>query len=225
MKRFLLLLIILALLPTASYADDILPAGTWRSVDGSAVVQRNGSKFVITDKEDPNVRAFGDISGACTFQLINEKLETPCRFKADASGLVIFTIPALNLTYQLRHMGSKKPMTSSRTAQRSSGHWGDYMSNRHIIRYYSGSNYQEEEHLYLFSNGTYSRSFNSGGYGGGGSGATANSNQGTWSAKGPKNNGTLVLRSANGQQRSYSLRVDKVLYLDGVKWSRAGTAN
>ena len=223
MKR-LLPLSILLLFPSLSYADDLLPAGIWRSADGSALVQREGSKFVITDAEDPNVRAFGDISGACTFQLVNEKIETPCHFRADPSGLVIFTVPSLNLTYQLRHTGSQKRATASRPPQKPSGHWGGYMSNRHIVRQYSGSGYHEEEHLYLFSDGTFARSFNSGGYGGGASGATAGRARGSWSAHGPASRGTLVLRNADGQQRTYSLYVDGALYLDGVKWLRSGTA-
>lgn len=225
MKRFFSTVAILAFLPTMSFASDILPAGTWKSADGSAVVQRSGSKFVVTDAEDPNVRAFGDISGACTFQIVNERIETPCRFKAGASGLVVFTVPALNLTYQLRHVGSQKQPARAGQASKPSGHWGSYMSNRHLVRYYSGSSYNEEEHLYLYSDGTYSRSFNSGGYGGGASGATAGGNRGTWSAHGPSNNGTLVLRGSNGQQRSYSLTLDGALYIDGTKWLRSGAAN
>jgi hypothetical protein len=224
MKRFFPIVIVLALLPTASYAGDILPAGTWRTADGSAVVKRNGSKFVITDAEDSNVRAFGDISGSCTFQIVNENIETPCRFKAGGSGLVVFTVPAMNLTYQLRHSTSQQRTAASSAAKSSSGPWASYMSNRHIARYYNGSGYQEEEHLYLYSNGTFSRSFNSGGYGGGASGASGGSNRGTWSAYGPENNGTLVLRSANGQQSSFSLSVSDGLYLDNTKWTRAGTA-
>ncbi|WP_431686447.1 hypothetical protein [Hahella sp. NBU794] len=123
------------------------------------------------------------------------------------------------------------------------GGWSTYMRGRHIVRYYTGSGYHEEEHIWLCSNGEFYRSGNSGGYGGGASGATGSQGSGRWEAQGSMNaQGRLILQygpgysmqgstpgfdwnesGPGGERVTFTLALaNNKLYLDGTQWLRDG---
>jgi hypothetical protein len=119
--------------------------------------------------------------------------------------------------------------------------WQDYMRGRYVVRFYTGSGYTEEEHIWLCSDGSFYRQTSSGGFGGGASGAFGGKGQGSWRARGSTNAvGELVLQygagsvsetgttfgewteqGAGGERVTFSLQLsDGKLYLDERKWFR-----
>lgn len=98
--------------------------------------------------------------------------------------------------------------------------WAAYLRGKHIVRFFSGSGYTEEQHLWLCSDGRFLRRFNSGGFGGGASGATQSRYNGVWRATGEGAGGQLVLETGEGTV-TYALRWDydsSRLYLDDRRW-------
>jgi hypothetical protein len=121
------------------------------------------------------------------------------------------------------------------------GNWQDYMRGRYVVRFYTGSGYTEEEHIWLCSDGSFYRQTSSGGFGGGASGAFGGKGQGSWRARGSTNAiGELVLQygagsisetnttfgewaeqGGGGDRIRFSLQLsDGKLYLDERKWFR-----
>lgn len=103
--------------------------------------------------------------------------------------------------------------------------WQSYLMGRHLVRYYTGSGYNEEQHIYLCSDGHFRKIFESGGhttYGDGwSSGATQNNNVGQWHAAGTGNTGTLVLQFGDGSRSEIYLEYrNNNIYFDGVQWLR-----
>lgn len=99
--------------------------------------------------------------------------------------------------------------------------WLTYFKGKHIARYFTGSGYTEEQHIWLCSNGQYIRRFNSGGFGGGASGAFQGNYDGSWTATGVGEYGQLILRSPDNQASTYNLRWDydkNRLFVDGKQW-------
>ncbi|MDH3715507.1 MAG: hypothetical protein OET44_16855 [Gammaproteobacteria bacterium] len=160
-------------------------------------------------------------------------LGKPAKFDAVAT-----TARALALATQF-----EKPVTPPpAVAQSGNGsNWQDYMRGRYVVRYYTGSGYTEEDHIWLCSDGTFHRSTASGGFGGGASGAFSGSANGRWQASGVTGAmGELVLQygpgavsensttfgdwteqSAGYERIAFSLEIrnDK-LYLNGKQWFR-----
>lgn len=100
--------------------------------------------------------------------------------------------------------------------------WTEYMSGRYIARYVTRSGYTEETHLWLCSDGTFTYSDSSGGFGGGASGAYQKSHGGRWRAQGKlPGQGNLILESGSGQTYRFGLALEnRKLYLDGNQWLR-----
>lgn len=103
--------------------------------------------------------------------------------------------------------------------------WQSYLMGRHLVRYYTGSGYNEEQHIYLCSDGHFRKTFGSGGhttYGEGwSSGATQSNEAGRWHATGTGNTGTLVLQFGDGSRSNIQLEYrDNKVYFDGVQWLR-----
>jgi len=100
--------------------------------------------------------------------------------------------------------------------------WQEYMRGRYIVRYYTGSGYSEEEHIWLCSNGVFYRSNSAGGFGGGASGAYSGQGNGHWKATGSSSAyGQLILQYSAGETANYALSFqDERLYLDNTKWFR-----
>lgn len=119
--------------------------------------------------------------------------------------------------------------------------WQQYLKGRYLARYYTGSGYSENQHLWLCSDGSFYHSFGSGGHSmGGASGASQSKGHGRWSANGNVNGeGELVLqfgagkvvsgstpdfdwaeRSAGGERWTYTLNLKDKLYLNGNQWMR-----
>ena len=100
--------------------------------------------------------------------------------------------------------------------------WQEYLRGRHIQRYFTQTGYLEEQRLWLCSDGSFRKSFKSGGYSPDQtSGATQSGAQGRWYAQGETSGeGTLVLQFTEGGSASYRLTLQKKLYLDGVQWLR-----
>ncbi len=98
--------------------------------------------------------------------------------------------------------------------------WLTYLKGKHIVRFFTGSGYTEEQHLWLCSDGNYVRRFDSGGFGDGASGAFQGNFNGTWTATGEGEYGKLVLNATDGQS-IYNLRWDynnNHLYVDDKRW-------
>ncbi|REJ75102.1 MAG: hypothetical protein DWQ30_19025 [Acidobacteria bacterium] len=109
----------------------------------------------------------------------------------------------------------------------SSDAWQPYLQGMHLVRFYTGSGYQEEQHLYLCSDGTFHKSFESGGhtsYGEGwSSGATQNRGAARWHATGVGDHGTLFLQHPDGSSSQIVLEYrDEKVFLDGKRWLRDG---
>jgi hypothetical protein len=123
------------------------------------------------------------------------------------------------------------------------GSWQDYMRGRYVVRYYTGSGYTEEEHIWLCSDGSFYRQTSSGGFGGGASGAFAGKGHGSWKARGSTDSvGELILQygagsvsetgttfgewteqGAGGERVTFSLQFSEgYLYLNDRKWFRDG---
>ncbi len=100
--------------------------------------------------------------------------------------------------------------------------WAEYMRGRYIARYVTRSGYTEDTHIWLCSDGTFSYSDSSGGFGGGASGAYQESNGGRWQAQGQlPGQGSLILQSGSGEIYRYDLALEnQKLYLDGNQWLR-----
>ena len=134
----------------------------------------------------------------------------------------------------------KKPVTAGNTDSKP-GSWQTYLKGRYIARYYTGSGYSEEQHLWLCSDGRFFRKFGSGGYSiSGASGASSNQGEGFWTATGSTGGeGQLILQygvgsvseisipgadystsGAGGERVIYLVELGKALYLDGKKWLR-----
>lgn len=115
---------------------------------------------------------------------------------------------------------AKTQNTGSQSAEETDTSWQNYLRGKHIVRFFSGSSYTEEQHLWLCSNGQFVRRFNSGGFSGGASGATQAKYDGHWQANGTGETGQLTLQSPSGVS-TYQLRWDydqSRLYLDGKRW-------
>ena len=98
--------------------------------------------------------------------------------------------------------------------------WLTYLKGKHIVRFFTGSGYSEEQHIWLCSNGNYIRRFDSGGFGSGASGAVQANYDGSWTATGQGERGRLILNSADGRV-SFNLRWDydrNRLYVDEKRW-------
>ena len=117
-----------------------------------------------------------------------------------------------------------KPALPGGLAASGAGSWDAYLMGRYIARYYTGSGYTEESHLWLCSDRSFSFSGSSGGFGGGASGASQGGGSGTWKATGMHAGpGHLVLSYSSGQSVTYGLAVESgKLYLDGTQWLRDG---
>jgi hypothetical protein len=136
-----------------------------------------------------------------------------------------------------------EPVTPPPAVAQSGGgaSWQDYMRGRYVVRYYTGSGYSDEDHIWLCSDGTFYRSTSSGGFGGGASGAFGGSANGRWQAGGTTDAmGELILQygpgaisennttfgdwteqSAGYERIAFSLEIhDKKLYLNGRQWFR-----
>ena len=103
--------------------------------------------------------------------------------------------------------------------------WQSYLMGRHLVRYYTGSGYNEEQHIYLCSDGHFRKTFGAGGhttYGEGwSSGAMQSNDAGQWHATGTGNTGTLVLQFGDGSRSDIALEYrDNKVYFDGVQWLR-----
>jgi hypothetical protein len=117
--------------------------------------------------------------------------------------------------------------------------WSDYMRGRYIAYYYTGSGYQEEDHIWLCNDGSYYRSNSSGGFGGGASGAFGGNATGKWKVTGAMpGEGVLTLitgpsvfegnttfgewtEGKGPSQTSFRLSLqNNKLYLNGTKWFR-----
>jgi len=125
-------------------------------------------------------------------------------------------------------LGSSSTATAQGDAGNGSGDeddWHSYLMGRHLVHYYSGSGYYEEQHIYLCSNGEFRKSFGGGGYtpygDDGASGATQSANAGRWHATGTGNYGTLILDFANGGRADIGLEYkNNKVYFDNVQWLR-----
>jgi hypothetical protein len=136
-----------------------------------------------------------------------------------------------------------KPVTPQPAVTQSGdgANWQDYMRGRYVVRYYTGSGYTEEDHIWLCSDGTFHRSTASGGFGGGASGAFGGRANGRWQASGVTGAmGELALQygpgavtensttfgewteqSAGYDRIVFSLEIhNKKLYLNGKQWFR-----
>jgi hypothetical protein len=107
---------------TSAMANDALPAGTWMSQEGPALVQRQGNVFVITDPSDPSLRVVGDVSnGACTMQMVQLNMEVPCTVNAIAMGQVVLTVPMAGLMIPLRYSGQGQQVATGGYPQQMGG--------------------------------------------------------------------------------------------------------
>ena len=136
-----------------------------------------------------------------------------------------------------------KPVTQPVTTTQPGGaaSWQDYMRGRYVVRYYTGSGYTEEDHIWLCSDGSFFRKSAGGGFGGGASGAYGGSASGRWQANGGTGAvGELILQygpgavsensttfgdwteqSAGYDRIVFSLELgNNKLYLDGKQWFR-----
>ncbi len=134
-----------------------------------------------------------------------------------------------------------KTPTASANTDSGADSWQKYLTGRYIARYYSGSGYSEEQHLWLCSDSRFYRQFGSGGFNSSGaSGATSDRGQGYWSASGSTNSeGRLTLQygagaisqistpdadyqtlEAGGEREVISVSLGEYLFLNGVKWLR-----
>lgn len=99
--------------------------------------------------------------------------------------------------------------------------WDAYLKGKHIVRYYTTTSYTEEHHLWLCSDGSFSRRGNTGGFGGGASGAFEGKAIGRWTASGAGEHGRLTLHFGDRSTTDYDLRWDfgkNELYVDGKRW-------
>jgi hypothetical protein len=124
---------------------------------------------------------------------------------------------------------SGQPQTAQGSGGSGSGSgddsWQSYLMGRHLVRYYTGSGYNEEQHIYLCSDGHFRKTFGSGGhttYGEGwSSGAMQSNDAGQWHATGTGNTGTLVLQFGDGSRAEVALEYrDNKVFFDGVQWLR-----
>jgi hypothetical protein len=125
-----------------------------------------------------------------------------------------------SLKVQPRQSAMEKSKPDNSTATETDKSWLTYLKGKHIVRFFTGSGYTEEQHIWLCSNGNYARRFDSGGFGGGASGAVQANYDGTWTATGEGERGRLILNSADGRV-SFDLRWDyniNRLYVDGKRW-------
>ncbi len=130
------------------------------------------------------------------------------------------TVGALVASTRLEAPGGGAPSAGASTAE-GADRWDTYLRGKHVVRLYSGSNYTEEEHIWLCSDGTFQRTSNSGGYGGGASGAFQGGGAGRWTATGAGATGALTLHWPDGSTSRYDLRWDyeeNHLYVDGKRW-------
>lgn len=101
--------------------------------------------------------------------------------------------------------------------------WEPYLRGRYLVRYFTGSSYNESTELWLCSDGTFHFDDRSGGFGPGASGAYQGRGGGTWSATGAGRTGSLVLLWSTGTRSTWSLEYDGQgdrLLLEGERWLR-----
>lgn len=109
------------------------------------------------------------------------------------------------------------------TSADESDEWEPYLRGRYLVRYFTGSDYNESTELWLCSDGTFHFDDRSGGFGPGASGAYQGRGGGTWSATGAGRTGSLILRWSTGARNSWSLEYDYQedrLLLNGEQWLR-----
>jgi hypothetical protein len=107
------------------------------------------------------------------------------------------------------------------TASAAGDRWDIYLKGKYIVYYYTASGYTDEQHLWLCSDGSFSRQGAGGGFGGGASGAFQADSSGRWTATGAGEHGTLTLSYGDGSQARHELRWDygsNQLYVDGTRW-------
>ena len=118
------------------------------------------------------------------------------------------------------------PAAASSSASGTSGgggddSWATYLKGMHLVRFFSGSSYNEETHLYLCSDQTFRWSRGGGGYGWNASGAFQASDRGRWKATGTGNSGTLILDYDDGSRSTHDLGYrDEKLFLDDKRHLR-----
>ena len=116
------------------------------------------------------------------------------------------------------------PTSASGAAGGSTGsddRWDTYLKGKYIVRYYTATGYTDEQHLWLCSDGTFSRRGAAGGFGGGASGAFQADSTGRWTAAGAGEHGSLTLHYNDGSTAQHQLRWDyqkKELYVDDKRW-------
>lgn len=138
-------------------------------------------------------------------------------YEADVQALIASTDLGAPIPPPTAASESNPANTDAAAADR----WDLYLKGKHIIRYYTTTGYTEEHHLWLCSDGTFSRSAKSGGFGGGASGAYQGSSSGRWTATGAGEYGALILHFGDGSTFRYELRWDyeaNKLYVDGKRW-------
>ncbi|MEN8128850.1 MAG: hypothetical protein ABFS45_01370 [Pseudomonadota bacterium] len=153
-----------------------------------------------------------------------------------AIAFILIAAPALLTTYEANvqaliastDLGAPNPPPTvaseskpANTDTAAADRWDLYLKGKHIIRYYTTTGYTEEQYLWLCSDGTFSRSGKSGGFGGGASGAYEGSSSGRWTATGAGEYGALILHFGDGSTSRYELRWDyeaNKLYVDGKRW-------
>ncbi len=145
-------------------------------------------------------------------------------------GAVVIVLPA-NQGGQLKQAASRiiesietlaLPEAAPAMPSAGANSWQAYLRGRHIQRYNTHSDYQETQSLWLCSDGSFRKSFQSGGFSmSGASGATQSGNQGRWQAQGDSSGeGSLTLQFVDGGSASYHLALKDKLYLDGKQWLR-----
>ena len=166
----------------------------------------------------------------------NPQLTARARGKATGNGTTVAfflvssrsnmksLLPHLDSTYNSLSVIKQAVNTQAKTKQQQSSSdrsWLTYLKGKHIVRFFTGSGYHEEQHIWLCSNGQYVRRFDSGGFGGGASGAFQGNYDGSWTATGEGEYGKLILSPAGNQRSTYNLKWDYAknhLYVDGKRW-------
>ena len=131
------------------------------------------------------------------------------------------TLRALTASTDLGAPAAVAPPASAQGSGSGGDRWDTYLKGKYIVRYYTATGYTDETHLWLCSDGTFSRSASAGGFGGGASGAFQGGSSGRWTATGAGADGTLILNYGDGSTARHALRWDyqeNKLYVDGKRW-------
>ena len=161
---------------------------------------------------------------------------------ADASTTLQVKQATLKLASSLVvKQAAAQPVANISAANSGGDLWKDYFKGRYIARYFSGSGYNEDQQLWLCSDGRFFRKSGSGGYNmSGASGASSSRGEGVWTATGSTGgDGQLILQfgvgsvsetstpgadyntsSAGGERWTYRVSLGKALYLNEKKWLR-----